>query len=63
MTYLRVPNNVEKGNDVGSPRQVLQNLDLALDLLLLDGLENLDDAFLVIHHVYSFENLGVFSPA
>jgi len=31
-------------DDVGAARQVLQDLDLAPDLLLLDGLQDLDDA-------------------
>jgi len=45
---LRVANDIEEGDDVGAAGKVLQNLDLALDLLLLDGLEHLDDAFLVV---------------
>jgi len=61
--YLGVADNVQKGNNIGPAGQVLQDLDLALDLLLLDGLEDLDDAFLVVNHVDAFENLGVFSTA
>lgn len=37
-----IAHNVEQGNDVRSTRKILKNLDLALDLLLLDGLEDLD---------------------
>jgi len=38
----------------------LQDFDLTLYLLLLDRLENLDDAFLVIDNVYALEDFGVF---
>lgn len=62
-THLCVPDDVEKRDDVGSSSQVLQNLDLALDLLLLDGLEDLDDALLVVNHIDALEDLRVFTPA
>jgi hypothetical protein len=60
---LRIPDNVEQGDNVGPAGQVLQNLDLALYLLLLDGLEDLDDAFLVVNDVDALEDLGVFAAA
>lgn len=60
-TYLAVTDDVEQGDDVGASGEVLQNLDLSLDLLLLDGLEDLDDAFLVVGDVDSLENLRVFT--
>lgn len=60
---LRVADDVEEGDDVGAAGEVLQDLDLALDLLLLDGLEDLDDAFLVVDDVDAFEHFGVFSSA
>lgn len=60
---LAIPHNVEQGDDVGAARQVLENLDLSLDLLLLDGLQHLDDAFLVVNHVDALEHLGIFSSA
>ena len=56
-THLRVPNNVEEGNNVGTTGEVLEDLDLALDLLLLDGLEDLDDAFLVVDDVDALKDL------
>lgn len=58
-TDLVVPHNVQQRNDVGSTGEVLQNLDLPLYLLLLDGLEDLDDAFLVVDDVDAFEDLRV----
>jgi hypothetical protein len=58
-THLRVPHDIQQVDDVLPPWQVLQDLDLTLDLLLLDGLENLDDAFLLVHDVDTFENFGV----
>jgi len=39
----------------------LQDLNLTLDLLLLDRLQNLDDAFLVVDNIDALEYLGVFS--
>jgi len=54
---MAVANNVKEANDVGSTGEVLQNLDLALDLLLLDGLEDLDDALLVRGEVDRLEDL------
>ena len=56
-THMAVANNVKEANDVGSTGEVLQNLDLALDLLLLDGLEDLDDALLVRGEVDRLEDL------
>jgi hypothetical protein len=62
-TNLRIPHNIEKGHDVGATGKILQNLDLSLNLLLLDGLQNLDDAFLVVDNVDALKNLRVFSSA
>lgn len=59
--YLRVANNVEQGNNVGSASEVLQNLDLSLNLLLLNWLEHLDYAFLIVDNVDSFEDFRVLS--
>jgi hypothetical protein len=41
----------------------LQDLDLALDLLLLDGLEDLDDALLLVGHADALEDLAVLAAA
>lgn len=59
--YLGIANDVEQSDDVGTASQVLENLDLSLDLLLLDGLEDLDDAFLVIDDVDAFKDFRIFS--
>jgi hypothetical protein len=56
---LVVPNNVEQSYDVGAASKILENLDLSLDLLLLHGLEDLDNAFLVVDDVDAFEYLRV----
>jgi hypothetical protein len=37
-TNLRIPNNVEQGNNIRTSGQILEDLDLALNLLLLDRL-------------------------
>jgi hypothetical protein len=61
--YLRISDHVQEGDNVWPAGQVLQDLDLPLDLLLLDGLEHLDDAFLVVDDVDALEDLGVFASA
>ena len=58
-TYLRVSDNIQQPNDVRSARQVLQNLDLSLDLLLLDRLEHFDDALLVRRQMDRLEHLYI----
>lgn len=63
MPYLVVPDHIKKSHDIRSPAQILQNLDLALYLLLLNGLEDLDYALLVVDDVDAFEDLGIFSTA
>lgn len=60
-TNLRVPHDVEQRNNIRSAREVLENLDFSLDLLLLHRLQNLDNAFLIVDHVDAFENLRVLS--
>lgn len=60
---LRIPDHIEQGDDVGPAGQVLQDLDLALDLLLLDRLEHLDDALLVVDHIDAFKHLRVLAAA
>jgi L-lactate utilization protein LutC len=59
---LVVANNIQQCHNIGPTSEILQNLDLTLDLLLLDRLENLDNAFLVVDDVDAFENLRVLSP-
>ena len=58
--HLAVSHNVKKTNDVGASTQVLEDLDFTLDLLLLDRLEDLDDAFLVVDDVDALKNFRVF---
>lgn len=58
---MGVPDYVEQGDDVGTAGEVLQDFDLALDLLLFDGFEDFDDAFLVVYYVEAFEDFGVFA--
>lgn len=60
-TDLAVAHNVQQGHNVGPARQILQDLDLSLNLLLLNRLEYLDDAFLVVDDVDALENLAVLS--
>lgn len=60
---LGVAHDIEERNNIGPAGEVLQDLDLALDLLLLDGLEDLDDTLLVIDDVDALEHLGVLAAA
>ena len=62
-TDLVVAHHIQKRNNVGTARQVLKDLDLALYLLLLDRLQDLDDALLVVDHVDALEHLRVLSAA
>ena len=43
--YLRIPDDIQQRDNVRSTRNVLQDLDFSLDLLLLYRLEDFDDAF------------------
>ena len=52
-----------QGDDVGAAAKVLQDLDLALDLLLLDRLQRFDDALLVVRDVDGLEDLTVLATA
>ena len=56
---VRVAHHIQQLDDVGAATQVLQDLDLALDLLLLDGLEDLDDAALLVDRVVAVKDLRV----
>jgi hypothetical protein len=62
-TYLAVSHDIQQRDDVGAAGKVLKNLDLALDLLLLNRLEDLDDTFLVVDHIDALKDLRVFAPA
>ncbi len=62
-SYLRITNNVEQRDDVGAAGKILENFYLSLNLLLLDRLQDLDDAFLVVDDVDTLENLRVLSAA
>ena len=58
----RVLDDSLQRDDVGAAAQVLQDLDLALNFLLLDRLQRLDYAFLVVGHVDGFEDFAVLAP-
>lgn len=58
---LVVPNNVKQCDNIGATGKILENLDLSLDLLLLDWLQDLDDAFLVVDYVDTLKDLRVLS--
>jgi hypothetical protein len=60
---LRIPHHIQQLDNIRPPAHILQYLDLALDLLFLDGLEDFDDAFGVVAHVVALEDLGVFAAA
>lgn len=60
---LAITDDIEQGHYIRTPRQVLKNLDLTLDLLLLDGFKDLDDTFLVVDNVDTFKHFRVFPAA
>lgn len=53
----RVPDDVKKGDYVRTTGKVLEDFYFALDFLLLDRLEDLDDALLVADNVHALEHL------
>lgn len=55
--HLTVSYNIKQGDNVWPSAQVLQDFDLSLYLLLLDRLQDLDDALLVVDDVDAFEDL------
>mmetsp|Transcript_29998 Transcript_29998/g.71347 ORF Transcript_29998/g.71347 Transcript_29998/m.71347 type:complete len:291 (+) Transcript_29998:340-1212(+) len=57
---LRVANDIKQLDDVCPTAHILQYLYLALDLFLLDRLQDLDHALGVVRHVDALEHLGVF---
>jgi hypothetical protein len=54
---LWISDNVEELNNVGSSTHVLENLDFALDFLLFDGLEDLNDTLCVVCDIDTFKDL------
>jgi len=54
----RISHNIEESDNVGTAGQILKNLDLSLDFLLLHGLEDFDDTFILGDDVDSFEDLA-----
>jgi hypothetical protein len=60
---LRIADYVEELNDVCASAYILKNFNLSLDLLLFDGLEDLDDTLGGINDIDAFENLRVFAAA
>lgn len=58
---LVVAHHIQQGYHIGTTREVLKDLDLALDLLFLDRLEDLDDALLIVDDIDTLEHLGILS--
>ncbi|RUS13651.1 hypothetical protein BC938DRAFT_477744 [Jimgerdemannia flammicorona] len=61
--YLRIPDNIQQADNVWPSCEILQYFNLALDLLLLDGLEDLDNALLAVDDVHALEDLRVLASA
>lgn len=53
-----VADDIKQGDDVWTPGEVLENLDFTLDFLLLDGLQDLDDALLLVDNIDALEYLA-----
>jgi len=60
---LGVANNVKEANDIRTTAEILEDLYLALDLLLFDRLEDLNDASSLVDNVETFKHFTVFSAA
>lgn len=60
---LRIANDVQQLDNVGTAAHVLKDLNLALNLLLLDWFEDLDNALGVVDDVHALKDLAVFSAA
>ena len=56
---LRVHDLVDEANDIWPSADDVEHSDLALDLLLLDGLEDLDDDEVCGHCVVALEDLTI----
>jgi len=52
-----IANHVQQGYDIWASGQVLENFNFSLDLLLLDGFEDFDDALFVVDDVNALEDL------
>jgi hypothetical protein len=60
---LAVTDHIQQSYHIGTTRQILEDFDLTLDLLLLDRFEDLDDTLLVVDDIDALEHFGVLSPA
>jgi hypothetical protein len=60
---MRIAHNVQELDDVGTTTEVLQDLDFTSNLLLLDRLQDLDDAAFVGNDIHALEHLTVFATA
>jgi hypothetical protein len=60
---LIIPNDIEKSDDIRSTRQILENLDFTLYLLLLDRLQDLNHTFLIVDHIDTLKDFGILSSA
>ena len=54
--------DIQQSDDVGAAAEILQDFDLAPDLLLFHRLEDLDDRLLVVRDVDGVEHLAVLAP-
>jgi hypothetical protein len=57
----RITYDIAQFDDVRAPLQGEQDLDLAFDLLLLDGLKHLDHNTLLVGVLYALKHLRVFA--
>lgn len=60
---LVVAHHIQQCYDIGTARQILENLDLTFNLLLLDRLKNLDNTLLVVDDINTLEHFGILSAA
>ena len=58
-----IPHHVQQLDDILSSTKVLQDFNFTSDLLLLDGLEDLDHTALVLLDVDTLEHFTVLAPS
>ena len=60
---LAVSDDIQQCNNIGASGQILQDLDLSFYLLLLDRLQDFNDALLIVGDIDALEDFGIFSTS
>lgn len=60
---MLISDNIEQLNNVWTSTEILKYFDLPFDLLFLDRLKDLNDAFLIIVNIDAFKDLTIFTSS